>query len=404
MNEARRSNLPGISTLLLTIFGLTGVLHAAEPMLSKSNIFEAGMDGYKLYRIPGIVATAKGTLLAYCEARKSDKGDWGHIDIVLRRSSDGGASWEPMRKIVAPPKDAERNPAAVKQGLGKPGEITANNPVAIVDHKTGAVHFLYCIEYGRCFSMRSDDDGKTFSEPVEITATFDKFRPDYSWKVLATGPGHGIQLKSGRLIVPVWLSDGSGGHAHRPSCVATIYSDDHGKSWQRSDIVVAPPEPVNPSETVPLELADGRVLLNFRHESPNRLRGVVTGKDGSSGWSKPCYDPQLPEPICMASIVRLSLQPAAGKNRVLFANPDNPKDRARRNLTVRLSYDEAQTWAFSKAIEPGPSGYSDLAVGPDGSIYCFYERGAGDSQYQTRFLCVAKFNTAWLTDGKDRGD
>lgn len=388
-------------TLLATCILCTPIL--ADPVFTKTNIFEAGVDGYKLYRIPGIVATDKGTLLAYCEARKSDKGDWGQIDIVLRRSSDGGATWEPARKIVTPPRDAERNPAAVKQNLGKSGEITANNPVAIVDHKTGALHFLYCIEYGRCFYMRSDDDGKSFGETTEITATFDRFRPEYNWKVLATGPGHGIQLKSGRLIVPVWLSDGTGGHAHRPSCVSTIYSDDHGKTWQRSEIVVAPPDPVNPSETVPLELADGRVLLNFRHESPIRLRGVATSKDGVSGWSKPRYDKQLPEPICMASIARLTLAPTA-KNRVLFANPDNPKDRARRNLTVRLSYDEAESWAHSKAIESGPSGYSDLAVGPDGSIYCFYERGAGDNQYQTRFLCVAKFNTEWITDGKDRGD
>jgi len=385
---------------LLLAFSFSGAAVAADAVLTKTNIFEAGVDGYKLYRIPGIVATSRGTLLAYCEARKSDKGDWGHIDIVLRRSSDGGATWEPMRKIVTPPKDAQRNPAAVKQKLGKPGEITANNPVAIVDHKTGAVHFLFCIEYGRCYTMRSEDDGKTFSDAVDITPTFDKFRSDYNWQVLATGPGHGIQLSSGRLIVPVWLSDGSGGHAHRPSCVSVIYSDDHGKTWERGDIVVSPPEPVNPSETVPVELVDGRLMLNFRHESPNRLRGVVTSKDGISGWSKPRYDPQLPEPICMASIVRLSKEP---RSRILFANPNNPKDRARRNLTVRLSYDEGQSWAFSKAIEPGPSGYSDLAAGPDGAIYCFYERGASDNQYQTRFLCVAKFDAAWLTDGKDQG-
>src|SRR5690349_14692595 len=99
-----------ISCTLLAIFLLSTPI-LAEPAFTKTNIFEAGVDGYKLYRIPGIVATAKGTLLAYCEARKSDKGDWGHIDIVLRRSSDGGATWEPARKIVTPPKDAERNPA-----------------------------------------------------------------------------------------------------------------------------------------------------------------------------------------------------------------------------------------------------------------------------------------------------
>jgi sialidase-1 len=223
--------------------------------------------------------------------------------------------------------------------------------------------------------------------------------------VLATGPGHGIQLRNGRLLIPVWLSTGTGGGAHRPSCLAVIYSDDHGQTWQRGDIVAADPKPKNPNETVAVQLADGRVLLNIRHEADTHSRGVSTSADGISRWSPLRFDPQLPEPICFGSIVRLTEQPAFRKNRLLFVNPHNPTDRTRKNLTVKLSYDETQTWPVAKALEPGLSGYADLAVGPEGTIYCLYERGSTDGNYfRTRFLTVARFNLEWLTDGKDQWD
>ena len=130
------------------------------------------------------------------------------------------------------------------------------------DVKTGAVHLLFCHEYMRCFYRKSDDGGRTFSPPVEITSTFEPFRRHYDFKVLATGPGHGIQLATGRLVVPVWLSTGTGGHAHRPSVVATITSDDHGATWQCGQIVAGETDPlVNPSEAQAVELTDGRNRL-----------------------------------------------------------------------------------------------------------------------------------------------
>jgi len=186
-----------------------------------------------------------------------------------------------------------------------------------------------------------------------------------------------------------------------------IYSDDAGKTWNRGEIVVAHPHPVNPSETIVVELADGRVMLNIRHEGrtadeQKRFRAVVISDDGATKWSQPKYDEALPEPICMASIIRLSARPSHERNRILFANPHNAVDRARRSLTVKMSYDEGETWAVSRAVEPGPSGYSDLTVAPDGTIYCFYERGKGNNDYQTRYLTLAKFNLAWLSEGKDQ--
>ncbi len=379
-----------------------GVRACGELLLHKTDLFEAGVFGYATYRIPGIVVTSRGTLLAYCEARKSLKGDWGTIDIMMRRSLDGGNTWTQPRKIVAIQGEVPQNPVALKQNLARKGEITINNPVAIADRRTNAVHFLYCVEYARCYAMRSDDDGQTFTEPLDITGTFEKFREDYDWRVLATGPGHGIQLENGRLLVPVWLSTGTGGHAHRPSCVSVIYSDDHGRTWLRGQIVVAHPNPINPSETVPVQLQDGRVMFNIRHESKPRFRGICISPDGVTGWSRIEYDTQLPEPVCMGSIIRLTKQPEQKRNRILFANPHNPENRERKNVTVRLSYDEGQTWPVARSIEPGISGYSDLAVGPDGWVYCFYERASvDDSHYRPASLTLARFNLEWLTGGRD---
>jgi sialidase-1 len=320
----------------------------------------------------------------------------------MRRSIDNGETWLPPRKIVNIEGPIPKNSVALKQNLAKEDEITINNPVAIADGRMNAVHFLYCVEYAHCYYMRSDDDGATFSEPVDITGTFEKFRDEYDWKVLATGPGHGIQLKNGRLLVPVWLSTGTGGHAHRPSCVSVIYSDDNGGTWQRGQIVAADPNPVNPSETAAVQLHDGRVMLSIRHESEPHLRGVCISPDGVTGWSEIEFDQQLPEPVCMGSIVRFTEQPAHKRNRILFANPHNPESRQRRNVTVKLSYDEGRTWPVGRSIEPGVSGYCDLTVGPGGLIYCFYERASvDDSAYRPAYLTVARFNLEWLTDGKD---
>ncbi|MDZ7639631.1 MAG: sialidase family protein [Bryobacterales bacterium] len=387
---------------------------AVEAGAEKTDLFTARTQGYELYRIPGIAVTPKGTVLAYAEARKTLRGDWGTIDIVLRRSEDGGKTWSPQTVIANVPGEKTKNPVALAQNLAEPSAVTYNNPTAIIDRKTGAVHFLFCLEYMRAFYMRSDDDGKSFSDPMEITPAFDEFRADYGWKVIATGPGHGIQLRSGRLIVPVWMSTGTGGHAHRPSVVSTIYSDDHGATWHRGEIAVPNTEDsVNPSETVAEQLSDGRVMLNVRTETKAHRRLIVTSTDGATGWSAPRFQEELKEPVCFGSIVRLSGAGDGRKSRLLFVNPDNlkkgesdgepGKNRDRKNLTVQLSYDDGQTWTVKRVIEPGWSGYADINVGSDGSIYLLYERGGiGDNHFQTAALTLAKFDLEWLTKGDDK--
>ena len=367
---------------LLLILAVAALL-ARQPFVEKIDLFEAGKDGYATYRIPGIVVTRKGTVLAYTEARQSARGDWGPIDIFLRRSTDGGQSFQARQRIASVAGPHRKNPVALAQNLANPDDRTYNNPVAIAD-RNGAVHFLFCLEYMRAFYMRSDDDGRTFSKPVEITAAFEQFRKDYDWKVLATGPGHSIQLRNGRLIVPVWLSLGTGSHAHRPSVNSVIYSDDHGATWHRGDIAVPDTQEfVFPNETVAAQLPDGRVMLNVRSESKARRRILTYSKDGATGWSAPVFHPQLLEPICMASMISVG-------RLLVFSNPDMPTSE-RRNVTIKLSYDEGKTWPVSRALEQGPSGYSDLAAAGDGIILCLYERA-------NRFLTLARFNQEWVKE------
>jgi sialidase-1 len=386
---------------------------SAAGLLEKSDLYVAGQAGYESYRIPALAVTSKGTLLALCEARHAARGDWGAIDILLKRSTDGGKTWSEPRKIAQVAGPHRKNPVALAQKLADPEAVTQNNPLIIADAHTGAVHLLFCHEYMRCFYRRSDDDGASFTEAVEITAAFEPFREHYDWKVLATGPGHGALLDDGRLIVPVWLSTGTGGHAHRPSAIATLYSDDRGASWKGGDIVAGESDPlVNPSEAEAIVLADGRVMLNIRSESKPNRRAIAVSRDGATGWTRAVFDDELIEPICMASICRLSRESDGGRNRILFSNPANleradgkpraGQNRDRKNLTVRMSYDEGQSWPVAKALEKGRSAYSDLAVAPDGTIYCLYERSTPVGDILASTLTLARFNVEWLTDGQDK--
>ena len=402
-----------IAPLFLLLASLCAVPRAAEPFLEKQDLFKVGDNpAYNIYHIPGIVVTAKGTVLAWCEARKRTAGvsDWDDIRILLRRSTDDGRSWSAPMSIAAVPGPKTKNPIALRMKNVDPADVTYNNPVLIAD-RDGTVHMLFCLEYMRVFYQRSTDDGLTFTTPVEITATFDAFTKDYGWKVLATGPNHSIQLRNGRLIVPVWLSTGTGGNAHRPSVTATIFSDDAGKTWQAGNIAVPDTAAwINPNETVAIELNDGRVMLNVRNESKAHRRLVTTSPDGATGWSTPRFDDALLEPICMGGIVRYR---HGGQNLILFSNPHNldkekgqpepGKSRDRKNVSVKISRDEGQTWSVHKSIEPGPSMYSDIAVTRAGTILCFYGR-SGDNQGMAAFaggrLTVARFNLEWLTDGK----
>jgi len=383
---------PTLTLLTALLLAPLSLLQSAEPLLEKSEVFPPGFNGITRYRIPGIVVTSKGTVLAYCEARKNDSKDWGEIEVHLRRSTDGGKTWLPSQHIAHKADRIEGNPRK-KDNKGA-REQTVNNPVAIVDRQSGSIEFLYCVNYARCFSMRSSDDGITWSQPVEITATFEPFRNKYDWKVIATGPGHGIPLKSGRLVAPIWLAYGGIGD-HAPSAAATIYSDDHGQTWKAGELCLPNEGDLgNPNETMLTELSDGRVMLVSRSVSRASRKIVTTSADGATGWSKPVFHDQLWEPICMASIIT---HPTGV---LLFSNPHTlpldkdgkpiPAGRGKReNLCIKLSRDAGKTWPINKVLDAGKAAYSDLAVLPDGTVLCLYERA--DS------IDCARFNLDWVT-------
>ncbi len=381
-----------LRALILIACLLSGKTFAAEPLFEQTDVFPAGMNGVSLYRIPGIVVTNQGTVLAYCEARRNSSADWGEIEVHLRRSTDGGKTWQAPQQIAHQGTRIEGNPRKEKGGEQ---EQTVNNPVAIVDRDTGAIEFLYCLNYARCYSMRSTDDGVTWSKAVDITATFEPFRSHYPWKVIATGPGHGIQLRNGRLVVPIWLAYGNTGD-HKPSAAATIYSDDHGKTWKAGDIAVPDKgEFGDPNETMLTELSDGRVMLVSRSVSKPNRKLITLSPNGATNWNTPVFHAQLWEPICMASIVSHPSKPGT----LIFSNPhslglDNAGQEIesgrgkRQNLSIKLSFDDGQTWPVNKTLEPGPSAYSDLAVLADGTVLCLYE---GDKK-----IVCARFNLDWV--------
>ncbi len=398
---------------LLLIVSLSSLCHAQTSGLFRSHmLFEAGTHGYFTYRIASLVATNKGTLLAFCSARKGRGGDWEPIDIVMRRSLDGGITWELQKLLV------------------HNDSLLSDNATPIVDYITGDVHLLYQMDYARCYYIKSSDEGATWTDPVDITGTIDSFKKVYPWVVQAPGPGHGIQLINGRLVVPFWLSDGGEKYkaskkyrAHRPSIVVSVFSDDHGKTWQAGDVAVPDNEvTVIPSETSCIQLADGRMLFNSRNESLNYRRLFTYSNDGATNWSTPKFADAFFEPICFGSMCRYSIKPFQSENRILFCNPDSRHDpwvertpstprsakgRHRTNLTIRMSNDEGKTWPVSKLIDPGIAGYSDIAVAPDGHIHVFYEGGSikgTRSQYKNTHMSVVTFDLEWLTDGKQKLD
>lgn len=353
----------------------TSTLASKAPLFDSTLVFEPG-GIYASMRIPALVITKKGTLLAFCEGRIGTASDWADMDMIMKRSRDGGKTWEAPVVIAA-------------KVSGQP----TSNATPIVD-KDGTIHLLYQRDYEKAYYVSSKDDGQTWSPAVDITYAFDAFKPEYDWKVLAPGPGHSIQLKNGRLLVAVWLSNPTKvkpRRAHAPSCIATIYSDDLGRTWKRGAIIADNSEGFkNPSETMAIQLKDGRVMVNIRNVTEKRLRGVSYSADGISGWTKPVFDDELFEPICMATINWLGPD-------MIFINPDSG-DTARnnrRNLTVKLSHDEGETWPVKKVLNPGASGYSDVAVGPDGTVYCLYETNAGTGFNYS--MVLKRFNLQWIT-------
>ena len=360
-----------------------------EPQRTK--LFVAGTDGYHTYRIPSILVTGKGTLLAFCEGRKGGQGDAGNIDLLMKRSTDGGRTW------------------SAQQVVWDDGANTCGNPCPVEDRRTGTIWMLNTWNRGsdgesaiiagkstdtrRVFVYRSTDDGRSWSKPVDITRSVKA--DDWGW--YATGPGVGIQLArgpcAGRLVVPCDHSC-LGYRDHKYGSHA-IYSDDGGRTWRRG-------QAIRPAcnECQLVELADGTLRMSLRSYAGKGCRASATSADGGRTWSPAAPERQLPDPVCQASLVRYEPAgaPAGVPRPLLFANPAS--SRARAGLTVRLSRDEGRSWPAGRVLHAGPAAYSCLGVLSGGEIVCLYE--AGDkSPYES--IVFARLPMSWLTEGQKKG-
>lgn len=333
-----------------------------------------GKGPYKEYRIPGIVATEKGTLLCCYEGRMEALNDWAKIDIVILRSTDQGNTF---LKIVLTSEKKET----------KGTTVTWNNPVLIADHEL--VHLIYHKNYETAYYRVSKDDGKTFSEPMEITEAFREF--PYSWNVCASGPGHGITVRGGRLLVPVWLAKGEDLNetgrrkAHNPSVAGTIYSDDRGKTWHGGALTRGI---INANETSVAELSDGRILYNIRNGEPEKCRVLGISSDGIDALGEIWLEKDLPDPKCFGSMIRVDDKRLGY---VGCANNDLTHPLGKRIfLTFYVSTDDGRKWRPWIDIDCF-GGYGDAAVFKN-QLFIFYEQSMwSENQKRVNHLLLKQY-------------
>ncbi len=322
-------------------------------------IFKSGTEGYSIFRIPAIIKTNAGRLLAFAEGRVNGSSDTGNIDLVMKSSDDDGRTWSSLKVIW------------------DDNENVCGNPAPVVDRETGKIHLLMTWNLGedherqiidqeskdtrRVFVCRSSDDGESWTQPKEITSTTKLT----NWTWYATGPCHGIQLKygenSGRLVIPCDHIEAE----TKKYFSHIIYSDDQGETWKLGG--TTPQDQVN--ECTVAELPDGRLLLNMRnYDRTQKSRKISHSNDGGLSWSDIKPDTFLIEPICQASLV------FSDKNHtIFFSNPSSSHSRT--NMTIKSSTDFGKTWGIVKVLNSGTSAYSDLVMVDDNTIGCLYEGG-----------------------------
>ena len=326
----------------------------------EKDLFTAG-DGYLRYRIPALLDVPGGGLLAFAEGRHSGINDTGDIDLVLRRSADGGVTWGPLQVVI------------------DNGADTAGNPAPLVERASGQVWLPYCTNAAdrptdrRVWLVTSADGGAGWGTPVDLT---DAVRP-VGWEWLATGPGRSIQTTSGRVVVPCDHIDTATGlmHSH------VMFTDD-GVRW-----AVGGSLGPRTDEAQVVELPDGSLLLGARDGSDTHRRVFARSTDGGLTWTDQRFADDLPDPGCQGSLL------ATGRG-LLFSNPASATV-ARAHLTVRRSGDGGLTWNTARELHAGPSAYSSLAELPDGRLACLYEAGELAPLPYDR-ITLARFSWGWL--------
>jgi sialidase-1 len=327
----------------------------------RETLFRSGEAGYHTFRIPALAATPRGTLLAFCEGRKSSAGDEGDIDLLLRRSLDGGTDWLPTQVV---------------HEEGGAAKTTIGNPCVVIDRDTGVVWLTLCRNNRDVLLMSSRDEGATWSAPQDITSSV----KDPSWGWFATGPGHGIQLSHGRhrgrLVIPCDCGF-TPQLKNETQHSLVIYSDDHGATWKRGT-----PTEAAMDECQVAERDDGTLLLSLRNYRGKNLRAFATSVDGGETWSSPEHHPQVSCPTCQAGL--LGVGPASARMFV-YCGPAGP---GRANLGLRLSRDGGVTWSENRLIQAGPSAYSDLCELPDGGLGIVLETGEAKASERLDYVRV----------------
>lgn len=336
------------------------------------DVFVSGTEGYHTYRIPALVAAADGSLIAFAEGRKENSGDpgSGDIDLVFKRSTDGGVTWSAL------------------QVLDDPGEgWAASNPTPVLDRTTGRISLLYNRwepGYGTRLSRPgtrnsqgwlrfSDDHGRTWSPPRDLTPSA---RDLEDWGAIFFGPGGAIQTQSGRLLVPAAAKPGATYEllveadpekSVSPLRAFVLYSEDQGETWRRGELLTA-----FSNENQLVELADGRILMDARQNQGSH-RWVAFSDDQGQTWSRPRAGHQI-QPV--ATALEAYPQGGPGVERFLWTGPRGP---GRTQLVMRVSRD-GQTFPQEQLLYGGYAAYSDLAVFGE-RIGVLWERGI-DRSYQ----------------------
>ncbi|RKN41200.1 exo-alpha-sialidase [Streptomyces hoynatensis] len=366
---------------------------ARGEFFAETTLWDKEVDPLESYHVHGLAVLPDDTVLAATEGRY-ESCDAGPRDLLLRRSTDGGRTWQPTRTLVA---------SVDGQSWG--------NPAFVVDRETGEVFCFYMLsrrlpenttcsgDTGDLYLISSGDGGETWSEPRNMSGLFDHF--PYDWALHNPGPGHGIQLDGGRLLLNCSHRRVIVGNTveQRYYGVSCLYSDDHGATWQATgEVPVSVEYPINEARLV--QLSDGRVLVNGRYASGgNRQRIVSVSADGGLTWSAPALDGATGTFNSVdASLVRYTGGPGGpGQDRILFSRPDSP---VRANMTVSVSYDEGRSFRYSRVVNENRSYYSDLAALSDGTILLLYGCD-GDEPSFPRRVAICRFSLDWLTRGRD---